>query len=366
MYQYFIRTWILALFISSLFSLDILYGQQEDNVQTKALSLPNFSPDAILAYKSGLRPCREGGIRLEAEYWQDKLIIHDYGHGGAGISLSWGSAQISVKILKQELRNGFQSKGRRIAILGSGIIGLTTAHLLADNGWQVYVYAAQFPPHTTSNIAPGLWGQNVLGGVLTEQQVTLLNKIAKLSKKKLEELSQKSDPEFKGVSPLDVYIFKPAWYTVTIPIMAIFEGGKIKQGWHYRSLIADTSIYIPDLFEKAKAKGVKFNQMMFQNKEDLSRITENIIFNCTGLGSRKLFNDHSLYPVRGHLIELKPQEEFNYVLVGPMEGNLTKYIIPIQDKIIVGSSYESDVYEDIVNEETCQEILENTRQFFSQ
>ncbi len=38
----------------------------------------------------GLRPFREGGVRLQIE--PGGRIVHNYGHGGAGVTLSWGCA----------------------------------------------------------------------------------------------------------------------------------------------------------------------------------------------------------------------------------------------------------------------------------
>jgi D-amino-acid oxidase len=39
----------------------------------------------------GLRPCRLGGVRLERD--PGTCIIHNYGHGGSGVTLSWGCAE---------------------------------------------------------------------------------------------------------------------------------------------------------------------------------------------------------------------------------------------------------------------------------
>ena len=46
---------------------------------------------------------QENGLRLEAEQMHDKLFIHNYGHGGAGVTLSWGCAKKVVDILDIEL-----------------------------------------------------------------------------------------------------------------------------------------------------------------------------------------------------------------------------------------------------------------------
>ena len=45
---------------------------------------------------SGIRPYRKGGIRLESEHIGNKYIIHNYGHGGGGFSLSYGSGYIAA------------------------------------------------------------------------------------------------------------------------------------------------------------------------------------------------------------------------------------------------------------------------------
>jgi hypothetical protein len=80
----------------------------------------------------------------------EKLVIHNYGHGGGGITLSWGSSALAV-------REAPAAADRRAAVVGAGIMGLTTARLLQDRGWTVTIYTKALPPHTTSNIAGGQW-----------------------------------------------------------------------------------------------------------------------------------------------------------------------------------------------------------------
>ncbi|HBX67118.1 MAG TPA: hypothetical protein DEG32_13515, partial [Balneolaceae bacterium] len=58
-----------------------------------------------LKSKVGYRYIRkkEDGLRLEPEVIHDKLVIHNYGHGGAGVTLSWGCAMEVIKLLEQNL-----------------------------------------------------------------------------------------------------------------------------------------------------------------------------------------------------------------------------------------------------------------------
>jgi D-amino-acid oxidase len=48
----------------------------------------------VLAERVGLRPFRKSGVRLEHDHLRDgRTIIHNYGHGGSGFTLSWGCAE---------------------------------------------------------------------------------------------------------------------------------------------------------------------------------------------------------------------------------------------------------------------------------
>jgi D-amino-acid oxidase len=54
---------------------------------------PEIADARVLGHRVGLRPARTGGVRLEAERRPDGgLLVHDYGHGGAGVTVAWGCA----------------------------------------------------------------------------------------------------------------------------------------------------------------------------------------------------------------------------------------------------------------------------------
>ena len=101
----------------------------------------------------GLRPFRPAGFVLRAERQGDQLIVHNYGHGGGGISLSWGTAELAVR----EAEAAAVGQERRAAVLGCGVVGLATGRLLQRRGWAVTIYARDLPPRTTSNVAGGQW-----------------------------------------------------------------------------------------------------------------------------------------------------------------------------------------------------------------
>jgi D-amino-acid oxidase len=54
----------------------------------------NIDKPPVLAERVGLRPFRTSGVRLERDRLRDgRTVIHNYGHGGAGFTLSWGCAR---------------------------------------------------------------------------------------------------------------------------------------------------------------------------------------------------------------------------------------------------------------------------------
>ena len=82
----------------------------------------------------------------------DKTVVHNYGHGGSGWSLSWGSSSIAVAQAMTA------AEGERdVAVIGCGALGLTSAILLQRAGAKVTIYAKERPPEVRSARATGSW-----------------------------------------------------------------------------------------------------------------------------------------------------------------------------------------------------------------
>src|SRR6266851_9074202 len=108
--------------------------------------------DRIFRITVCLRPFRAAGPRLDVERLGDKLVVHNYGHGGSGWSLSWGSADVAVR-RALEAGNG----SREVAVIGCGALGLTAAITAQRAGLRVTIYAKERPPFVRSSRATGSW-----------------------------------------------------------------------------------------------------------------------------------------------------------------------------------------------------------------
>ena len=123
---------------------------KSDGEQPRRLPPPNVAQDRIIRTVVGLRPYRDEGFVLAPERVNDKLVVHNYGHGGAGVTLSWGVATLAA----EQARN---LEDASVAVIGCGVIGLSTARVLQRRGKTVTIYAREMPPETTSNVAGALW-----------------------------------------------------------------------------------------------------------------------------------------------------------------------------------------------------------------
>jgi len=65
-----------------------------DRIVAECCRVLNIEKPTVLTERVGLRPFRKSGVRLERDQFSDgRTVIHNYGHGGAGFTLSWGCAR---------------------------------------------------------------------------------------------------------------------------------------------------------------------------------------------------------------------------------------------------------------------------------
>src|SRR5467141_856425 len=93
------------------------------------LQLPRLrvSVDRITRITVCTRPFRAQGPRTDVEKIGAKTVVHNYGHGGSGWSLSWGAASLANA-------SAMATGERDIAVIGCGAMGLTTAIALQRAG----------------------------------------------------------------------------------------------------------------------------------------------------------------------------------------------------------------------------------------
>ena len=334
-------------------------GRPKTFASCTPLAPVNVDASRVIRTVAGLRPYRASGFVVRREALGDKALVHNYGHGGSGITLCWGSSRLATNL-------GLPGHSGAVAVIGAGALGLTTARLVQEAGFPVTVYAKALPPHTTSNIAGGQIETAYLSkeeSVTPEWRAQLLAamdyswrrwQIMVGDEYGIRWLPTYEEIENLTPSPLDPYFPATKRLAQTdhpFPIDNIvrFETMYVEVGHFLRQTMRDISI-----------AGGKFEVREFQTPDAISGLSEKLVFNCTGLGSRDLFNDQDLHPARGQLAVLLPQPEIKYAF-----GGSTGYMFPRADGIILGGSFELDQWDTTPNPAKIARIIERHKTFFS-
>jgi hypothetical protein len=339
-----------------------------ENTGQKTLSLPKVQvlPERIIRTVAGLRPFRPSGFVVRADRLGGKVIIHNYGHGGCGVTLSWGTAQLAVDL-------ALKTTWRRAAVLGCGAVGLATARLLQDHGFQVTVYTKSLPPDTTSNIAGALWGPVTLSDddrrtpAFTEQ----FARACRFSHRYFQTLVG----DRYGVKWVAMYYvgdspMGQSWASTITP--ELYPTTLLPEGshpFHARSvsrrysMLIEPNTYLPAVLSDLCLRGGKVVVRNFQNLASILSLPERLIVNCTGLGAKPLFSDHELVPIKGQLTVLLPQPEIDYAILSTMSD---LYMFPRRDGIILGGSHEMDEWSPEPSPTEADRIFHGHQQLFGE
>jgi glycine/D-amino acid oxidase-like deaminating enzyme len=332
------------------------------------LPVVNASWDRVIRTTVGHRPHRPGGFVLRAEKLDAKTLIHNYGHGGAGWSLSWGTAAMAVEL-------ALAHETRRAAVLGAGIVGVTTARELQRAGYDVSLYAAALSPDTTSNKA--LAGFTPTSGLSqpnarTPEWTAQFQRAVEIAYRRHQLLV---GPKY-GVSWIMNYAptdNEAAGRGTNVLLPASVQGsteilGPGEHPFPAQFCIAnpemrfEPSIYLDALLQDFRLFGGTIVVRRFETARDIAALTEPVIVNCTGLGAKALFDDKDLIPLKGQLTVLVPQSEIQYgtnggVKVQTAEPGIGIHMMPRSDGIVLGGTSERDVWTTDVNEKERVRIV---------
>jgi glycine/D-amino acid oxidase-like deaminating enzyme len=127
-----------------------------------------------------------------------------------------------------------------------------------------------------------------------------------------------------------------------------------------RSMHIEPSVYLLALLGDFRLAGGRVVVRDFPDPQSIAALSEPVIVNCTGLGAATLFGDADMLPIKGQLTVLMPQPEIDYITIGP--GGL--YMMPRQDGIILGGTFERGVATLEPNPVETQRIVQGSRALF--
>lgn len=249
-----------------------------------------------------------------------------------------------------------------ITILGCGVSGLTCGILLLEKGADVKILADRLPPDITSNVAAAYWYPYKVG---PEEKVL---KWAVHSYNKFLELSNIPDT---GVSVTELvklfdHVEEPPFWRVAVNSYRRETGENLFNGYvdvHISEVpLIETPVYMKYLMESFRRLGGKVEKTdsRISSPEELN-IPGGIVINCTGLGSYELFQDKTMFPIRGQLI--RTTNPGLKKIVSDEDGPLgLSYIVPRSNDCILGGTAEENNWNLEVSFETADDILRKCSQ----
>lgn len=332
-------------------------------VHSAAASAQSISVEPFRADRRNLlkvtvctRPFRPAGPRLEMERFGDKSVIHNYGHGGSGWSLSWGCAAEATALTRSQELN-VQGE-REFAVLGAGVIGLTTALTLLETGAKVTLYAEHFPSESRSARATGVWspssrialGDEAPDGFAQRWEGWARQSHARhvamigLADDPIEFIPQyilrggKMDysPASRDFLHLDPMLtgLNPAWRDAD-PLRDPFPGKARRTG---PVMTFNVARYFERLTRLFQLKGGQMVRRSFADRQEALSLPQPVIVNCMGYGAKAIWDADELVAVRGQINWLLPQPNARYAMlydgvsvVSRRDGIVVQYVGPNED-----------------------------------
>jgi glycine/D-amino acid oxidase-like deaminating enzyme len=301
------------------------------------------SADREIRTVVGLRPYRPSGFRVAKEMIGETAVVHNYGHGGGGITLSWGTSKLAVDL-------GLPGHVGPVAVLGCGAVGLATARLAQEAGFDVTIYTKAMPPETTSNIAGGQWMPVTVYDTekaLTREFTQQFRAAAEYGYRRYQIMM---DPKY-GIRWMRNYSLSDApWHSeINSGVNGLLQGllpemKELPAGTHpfgnkfvrqFDGMIVEPPIYLPAMLTDVRIAGGKVVVREMKSLDEVQKLPEKLVFNCTGLGAKALFGDEELTPIRGQLTFLLPQPEVTYATLYQ-----NTYMFSRRDGVLLGGTHE--------------------------
>jgi len=244
--------------------------------------------------------------------------------------------------------------GKKIAVIGAGISGMSTALLLAEKGHSLHIISKSFSPNITSNRAAAFWfpyhvrndkrGINWCRTAFEYYKAHTGDETGISMKKIIKAVKNNTGDD-------------DSWVEFMPPNQVrLLENGDAPKGYDkaYEAHVPliETQIFLPWTYSQLEAKNAVFTQQEITNLHDLTKEYD-VVINCSALGARTLCNDTTVIPVRGQVVLLEPGfPEFIF-----LDNQTPAYIVPRKDATIVGGTYEENVYDEKTEEDSLKYIL---------
>lgn len=320
---------------------------------------PPLPPDGDrLNILAGLRPTRTAGPRIafapkgQGPDLLPRAMVHNYGHGGGGITLSWGSAREAARLAFTEPARA-ATKDNQMVVLGAGIVGLATAQALLDEArrrnvpLQILLRARDLPgqpghERIVSSIAGGQFAPS-FGGAWSDdlKRRLLTDSLATFRRHAAWGVEERINYAIGGSAELDLVDALVTGRAPGQPLRPIASPFRrvACQVFAYRTYLIEPPRYMRSLWTSLLASGKVTPQPVdIHDPTHLNELPDTLIVNCMGLGAKAIAErqNKEFFGTEGQIVRYRPADyspsRFAYLYSG------VGYIFPRSDYIVIGGS----------------------------
>lgn len=244
-----------------------------------------------------------------------------------------------------------------IALVGQGVIGLTTAEALVSAGHSVTIYSKDDNVNTASYGAGAYWWPHK---AWPPERVSNWSAI---SYNVFEEISEIPDSgvkmhrHFRYSEREDEtkYALKLTKNVRTIPVetLPFFA----IDAFECLLPVIDVPVYMPWLKKRVQNMGVKFVTQSLSSLNELESEADFIV-NCSGLGAKTLVNDTEVFPIRGQVVRVEKNPALDTCIRMVHRDPVLTLILPRSNDILLGGTVNENSESTSPNDRETQEIVE--------
>jgi len=225
-----------------------------------------------------------------------------------------------------------------VVILGCGVSGLSCGVRLLEAGHTVEIWARELPPRTTSDVAAAVWYPY---RAFPQDRVTAW---AGRTFEELCALAALPDTGVQRVLGIEL-LREPSpdpWWRSCVPGFRHATPAELLpgfvDGFVFEAPVIEMPRYLPYLLARFRRLGGSVLQREVRSLDEAWAAAP-LVINCTGLGSRSLLGDETLFPIRGEVLRVAPLPVERFLFDEDEARGMT-YLIPRASDCILGGTAE--------------------------
>ena len=241
-----------------------------------------------------------------------------------------------------------------VTVVGCGVVGLSTAVLLRERGFDARILAAAMPPETVSSVAAAIWYPYK---AYPEDRVLAWGARAFRVFRELAEDERTGIIMREGLELFGEPAAEP-WWAPAVPGVRRCEPEELPQGraagYAFTVPVVEMPVYLGYLLDRFTGSGGTVERRNLGSLEEVE--DSRAIVDCAGLGARKLVNDRATRPIRGQVVRVRNPGLERFLLDDDNPEGVT-YIVPRSEDCILGGTAEEDEWDTTPDPEVARGIL---------